>query len=86
MPLQTVRYIQFSAFLFEKNYSMTTLPVNWNFLCRSREEEFIWPKGLCAVKQDMGVFFTYYILGSFLLDRKRRIVFQLGDVLSKWVA
>lgn len=28
MPLQTVRYIQFSAFLFEKNYSMTTLPVN----------------------------------------------------------
>ena len=27
-PLQAVRYIQFSAFLFEKNYSMTTLPVN----------------------------------------------------------
>ena len=31
MPLQTVRYIQFSASLFEKNYSMTILPVNWNF-------------------------------------------------------
>ena len=58
-PLQAVRYIQFSAFLFEKNYSMTTLPVKLKFFCVGVGRRNSFDQRGCVLLNMIWVFFLF---------------------------